>query len=223
MPNQPTLANIRRDYGQLTLNDDEALACPLLQFQHWMADIIQTDCHDPTAMVLSTVDEEGHPDARVVLLKGLGADLHPAVPFNAFLFYTNYLSPKAQQLDKTPHAALTFYWPQLARQVRVRGVVQRVSKDLSAAYFRSRPLSSQCSAIVSPQSQPIVQRELLEEQVDALLKRSTSTVLDCPAHWGGYQVLATTIEFWQGRDNRLHDRVAYQLHGAQWHKQHLAP
>lgn len=223
MPNQPPLANIRRDYGQLTLNDDEILDCPLSQFQFWMADIIQTDCHDPTAMVLSTVDEEGHPDARVVLLKGLGVDLYPLVPLNAFLFYTNYQSTKAHQLDKTPYASLTFYWPQLARQVRVRGTVQRVPKQVSADYFKSRPLSSQCSAIVSPQSQPITQRERLEEKIDALMKTHPVDELECPDYWGGYQVLATHIEFWQGRDNRLHDRITYHFHQEQWHHQRLAP
>ncbi len=210
-----TIADIRREYGNLSLNEASAVACPFTQFEQWFAEVLETEKSDPTAMVLSTVDEQGYPDARVVLLKGLEE--------NAFVFYTNYQSTKALHLQKNPHAALTFYWPQMSRQIRVRGVVEKISPDQSDIYFASRPPLSQLSAISSPQSKIISGRDVLEARLKELNLQYKDKQVPRPQHWGGYKLLPSEIEFWQGRDNRLHDRLRYLLAEAQWSVQRLAP
>jgi pyridoxamine 5'-phosphate oxidase len=214
MPHWKSIADIRREYGNLSLNEAVLCASPFEQFALWYEDVVKTEKSDPTAMVLSTVDEDGHPDSRVVLLKG--------IVDNAFVFFTNYQSSKALQMSHESHVALNFYWPEMARQVRVRGVVKQVSAEQSDAYFASRPHTSQASAIISAQSQVIESAEVLEASFNDFLAKHKDT-LDRPAHWGGYQVSPTTIEFWQGRDNRLHDRVRYYRQQEQWLQQRLAP
>ena len=156
-----TIADIRREYGQLSLNQETAKACPIEQFECWFADVVKTEKSDPTAMVLSTINEAGHPDSRVVLLK--------EVEKGSFIFYTNYDSAKAMQIRKNPYVALNFYWPEMARQVRIRGHVNQTSAAKSDAYFSSRPKISQLSAIASPQSQEIASRSCLEEKLNALI------------------------------------------------------
>jgi pyridoxamine 5'-phosphate oxidase len=207
------LADIRREYGQLTLDEKDTHACPFLQFEHWFSDARLHEHDDPTAMVLSTVDEHGYPDARVVLLKDISD--------GAFVFYTNYNSTKSLEIQCMPYVALTFYWPKMARQVRVRGRVDRVSNEMSDAYFASRPLTSQLSAIASPQSMVIPDRNVLEEKLLQLTKQHR--VFPRPPHWGGYAVFPSIIEFWQGRDSRLHDRIQYIYQHNEWIKQRLAP
>lgn len=214
MTQQKTLADIRREYGDLSLKENEIQACPIAQFQLWFSDILKTEVHDPTAMVLSTVDAAGRPDSRVVLLKG--------IEDGAFIFYTNYTSIKAHQIKANPTVALNFYWPTMARQVRVRGEVRFTSQKQSDEYFSSRPLASQWSALISPQSAEISGRAELEVALEALRLQNEVPVIR-PDHWGGYCVLPFEVEFWQGRDNRLHDRIQYIRHEGFWTFRRLAP
>ncbi|MBA2657578.1 MAG: pyridoxamine 5'-phosphate oxidase [Tatlockia sp.] len=213
--NWKTIAEIRREFGALTISDEAVHVCPLNQFKLWFEEAELKGGSDPTAMNLSTVDEKGNPDSRIVLLKGLSEE--------GFIFYTNYESSKGTQLKQKPYAALTFYWPQLARQVRIRGKVKRVSKEQSDAYFSSRPIASQFSAIVSAQSQPIKSREELELAFNKFSEMQGQKACIRPKNWGGYVVRPSEIEFWQGRDNRLHDRICYYKLKNKWTHCRLAP
>lgn len=215
MTSWDALANIRREYGNLSLSEKEANDCPIAQFKHWFSEVLTSEKSDPTAMVLATVDEAGHPDTRVVLLK--------AIMDGAFVFYTNYQSVKAIQLNATPYAALNFYWPEMVRQVRVRGRVKMTSASMSDEYFASRPLESQLSAIASPQSAEITDRLVLEESLNRLIAEHQQALVVRPNHWGGYLVLPEEFEFWQGRENRLHDRIHYYQAQGQWIHRRLAP
>jgi pyridoxamine 5'-phosphate oxidase len=210
-----SIADIRREYGELSLSKETALDSPIEQFQLWFEEVLKYEKNDPTAMTLSTVDKDGLPDARIVLLKG--------VQDGSFIFYTNYQSAKAQQLNHSAYACLNFYWPELSRQVRIRGKVHRVSQELSDEYFASRPLKSQYSAIASKQSAVIKNRKSLEQNLNELIKKYGQAPVIRPEYWGGYAVLPELFEFWQGRDNRLHDRIQYYLENNQWHKRRLAP
>ncbi|VEG91352.1 pyridoxamine 5'-phosphate oxidase [Legionella spiritensis] len=210
-----TLADIRRDYGVLSLSEEQAHPDPVAQFKMWFEEILTVEKNDPTAMVLSTVDEQGFPDSRVVLLKG--------VEDGAFVFYTNYKSSKALQLRHTPFAALNFYWPEMARQIRVRGRVKKANKKQSDTYFASRPIASQLSAIASPQSTEIAGRESIEAAFNRLIAEHGQDSVLRPSHWGGYVVIPVEMEFWQGRDNRLHDRIHYFKHKGHWLRRRLAP
>ncbi len=214
MSPQKTLADIRREYGDLSLNEQDIQACPIAQFQLWFSDILKTETHDPTAMVLSTVDAAGRPDSRVVLLKGIDE--------GAFIFYTNYTSIKAHQIKANPAVALNFYWPSMARQVRVRGTVTFTSEKQSDDYFMSRPIASQWSALISPQSSEISGRAELEQALEALRQQDEVPIIR-PDHWGGYCVTPYEVEFWQGRDNRLHDRIQYTYQENAWTYHRLAP
>lgn len=208
-------ADIRRDYGALCLNEDYAAADPIAQFQAWFDDVLRLDTNDPTAMVLSTTDKQGYPDSRVVLLKGLDAE--------GFVFYSNYNSTKAQQLAMQPYAALNFYWPELSRQVRIRGEVVKTSSEQSNEYFSSRPINSQLSAIISPQSQEIPNRAYLDDQLDVLINKQGDEAVIRPEYWGGFILHPLEMEFWQGRDNRLHDRIQYFKKAEGWVHHRLAP
>ncbi|MCE3045187.1 pyridoxamine 5'-phosphate oxidase [Legionella sp. 16cNR16C] len=212
--NPDKLAEIRREYGNLTL-DERVETDPFELFQRWFEEVLQIEISDPTAMVLSTTDESGLPDSRVVLLKGLEQD--------SFLFYTNYDSAKAMQLNRTPYAALNFFWPQLVRQVRIRGRVKRNSPEQSDEYFNSRPLASRISAVVSPQSAEITERMQLEKAFNDLLAKHSQEPVIRPRNWGGYLVLPDEFEFWQGRDNRLHDRLHFRQQEGNWVCRRLAP
>jgi len=210
-----TIADIRREYGSLSLNEDNADSNPIVQFGKWFAEVIEHEKDDPTAMVLSTVDELNRPDSRVVLLKETKED--------SFVFFTNYHSAKSIQIEAHPYVALNFYWPQMARQVRVRGNVRRISSERSNEYFSSRPKASQISAIISPQSKVIKKREQLEQDLNELIAKYQEEPIVRPDFWGGYEVIADELEFWQGRDNRLHDRIHYYRQGGSWQKRRLAP
>lgn len=210
-----TVANSRRNYGQLALHEEDANKNPIEQFKVWFADIAESETSDPSAMVLSTVDENGLPDSRVVLLKG--------IENSTFIFYTNYESAKAIQLRHTAYAALNFYWPSKARQVRVRGSVVCASSEQSDAYFSSRPVESQLGAIASPQSRKIASRQWLEDEFNKLLEQHSQQPIIRPQNWGGYVVIPEEMEFWQGRDNRLHDRLHYFKQENEWLCQRLAP
>lgn len=188
---------------------------PINQFKLWFDDAVASGMKLPEAMTLATVTPDGTPSARIVLLKSVGTD--------GFVFYTNYRSAKARDLEANPTAALVFYWSQFDRQVRVEGVVERVSTEESREYFKTRPRESQIGAWASPQSDVIENRETLDARVAELERLYRDREVECPEHWGGYRVKPTRIEFWKGRLGRLHDRIVYERGGANWKINRLAP
>ena len=210
------LATIRSDYQKKSLSKREVSANPMDQFEHWFEEATSAEINEPTAMNLSTVDKNGRPTARIVLLKGIND--------SAFQFYTNYDSQKAQDLARNPFAALTFFWPELERQIRIEGKVEKLRALTSENYFSSRPRESQIGAWASPQSQVIENRYMLEENVKNLKKKYDGKDVPRPQHWGGYQLVPDKLEFWQGRSSRLHDRIVYRLGpDNHWMIERLAP
>jgi pyridoxamine 5'-phosphate oxidase len=189
---------------------------PIKQFQRWFDDAIAANLPMPDAMSLATVTPDGRPTARMVLLKQVDAE--------GFVFFTNYQSAKAKQLEINPYAALVFYWVQLDRQVRVEGKVTKTSAEESAEYFKTRPRESQIGAWASPQSEVISAREVLEQRAHELADQYCDREIDCPEHWGGFRLAPDRIEFWKSRIGRLHDRILYELQpdGA-WTIKRLAP
>jgi pyridoxamine 5'-phosphate oxidase len=188
---------------------------PIKQFQLWFSDAIDAQLPLPEAMTLATATPDGRPSARMVLLKQVDHD--------GFVFFTNYRSAKAEQLDANPYAALVFYWAQLDRQVRVEGRVVRTSAQESQDYFKTRPRESQIGAWASAQSQPISGRAALEQRAQELEALYCDREIDCPEHWGGYRLTPDRIEFWKSRIGRLHDRILYQRDGGGWTITRLAP
>ena len=189
---------------------------PIKQFQVWFDEAIAAKLPMPDAMSLATVTPDGRPTSRMVLLK--------QVDGYGFVFFTNYESAKAKQLEINPYAALVFYWPQLERQVRVEGKVTKTSPEESTAYFKTRPRESQIGAWASPQSAVITAREVLEQRARELAELYCDRDIDCPAHWGGFRLTPDRIEFWKGRAGRLHDRILYELQPDEtWSIKRLAP
>jgi pyridoxamine 5'-phosphate oxidase len=208
------IADLRTDYALQRLDETDVDADPFRQFHAWLAAALDAQVPEPTAMTLATVDEEGNPSARVMLLKALDD--------RGFVFYTNYHSRKGGQLDARPRAALTFFWKELQRQVRIEGAVEKVSAQESDEYFASRPLGSRIGAWASTQSAEIPSRPWLEARV----KEAEGKYGDGPPrppHWGGYRVIPDWIEFWQGRQSRLHDRIAYTRGHGGWKLSRLSP
>jgi pyridoxamine 5'-phosphate oxidase len=189
---------------------------PIKQFQRWFDEAVTAKLPMPEAMSLATVTPDGRPAARMVLLK--------QVDGYGFVFFTNYQSAKAKQLEINPYASLVFFWPQLERQVRVEGKVSKTSAEESAAYFATRPRESQIGAWASPQSEVIPAREVLEQRAHELAEQYCDRDVDCPAFWGGYRLKPDRIEFWRGRVGRLHDRMLYELQpDGTWTIKRLAP
>ena len=208
------LAQVRQEYMQAGLSEADALSDPIAQFERWMADVLARALPVANAMTLATVNSEGRPDARIVLLKG--------IEHGGFVFYTNYNSAKGQQLDQLPHACLVFLWTELERQVRIDGRVEKVSPTEADSYYASRPLGARQSAWASAQSTYVTGRSALEKALDSVQKKYPQDP-PRPPYWGGYRVIPERIEFWQGRPNRLHDRLQYLRDGNGWTLQRLAP
>ncbi|GGJ89743.1 pyridoxamine 5'-phosphate oxidase [Pseudomonas matsuisoli] len=212
-----SLADMRRDYTREGLDESQAPAEPLALFRQWFADAVETEQLpvEPNAATLATVDAEGRPHCRVLLLKALDE--------RGFTFFTNYQSAKGDQLSANPFAALTFFWPTLERQVRIEGSVEKVTPAESNAYFQVRPLGSRLGAWASPQSREINDRHVLEQLLEETRQRFEDTQPTCPPHWGGYRLVPDLIEFWQGRPSRLHDRLQYRAIRDAWTRRRLAP
>lgn len=208
------IAELRNEYTREALDESHVAPDPYAQFSHWLTEAIQAKLPEPTAMTLATADANGKPSSRIVLLKGVDAD--------GFSFFTNYNSRKGRDLADNPYASLLFYWAELERQVRVEGKVQRVSEAESDTYYRSRPLGSRIGAWASPQSTVLQSREWLEIQVQKMTVEHGDDP-PRPSHWGGYRLVPGTLEFWQGRRSRLHDRIRYRRDGEVWVLERLAP
>ena len=211
-----SIADMRKEYTQQSLDISDVASDPIEQFTRWFKEARNAEVPEPNAMHLSTVSSDNRPSGRIVLLKG--------IEDRQFLFYTNYRSRKGQEMDRTPYAALTFFWAELERQVRIEGTISRVNEQTSNDYFHSRPRDSQIGAWTSPQSQFIDSREVLNDRKADFTQKFTNQPVPRPPHWGGYTLSPEAIEFWQGRPSRLHDRVFYQRGSdGSWQIQRLAP
>ncbi|MCS6968282.1 MAG: pyridoxamine 5'-phosphate oxidase [Cytophagales bacterium] len=209
------IADLRKEYTFGQLSEDQVAASPFEQFKKWLQEAIDSQLPEPTAMHLATVNNQGRPAGRIVLLKHIDT---------GFVFFTNYQSRKADELNANPLAALTFYWVELERQVRIEGKVEKTEPHLSDEYFNSRPLLSRLGAIASPQSRPLPDRKVLEERIQELQVAYSEKDPPRPAYWGGYRLIPDYFEFWQGRLSRLHDRIVYQLIAPEeWKIYRLAP
>ncbi|MBK6822250.1 MAG: pyridoxamine 5'-phosphate oxidase [Saprospiraceae bacterium] len=206
--------DLRKEYILHQLDPDLMVESPIDQFRNWFDEAISAHANEANAMVLSTVSKEGRPSSRYLLLKEISE--------RGFVFFTNYKSRKALEMDSNPNVCLVFYWRELERQVRIEGRVEKISIDESEEYFNSRPMGSRISAIASPQSQSISNRKVLEDKIKFLNEHPELVVM--PEHWGGYLVVPECIEFWQGRESRMHDRICYKRNfEGHWNKEILAP
>ena len=209
------LAALRKDYALSSLSEADVDPDPIRQFDRWFADALTAQVLEPNAMTLATATRDGVPSARIVLLKGVDA--------RGFVFFTDYRSRKGAELSENPLAALTFLWKEIERQVRIAGAVSRVSSAESESYYRSRPLGSRLGAWASHQSAVIPSRADLEQRLHEVTERFAAGDVPLPAHWGGFRVVPDEIEFWQGRTNRLHDRLRYRRDESGWALERLSP
>jgi pyridoxamine 5'-phosphate oxidase len=210
-----TIAAIRTEYSKMTLGKSDVDKNPITQFEKWLQAAISSDALEPTAFTLATANFKGMPSARTVLLKD--------VLNGGFVFFTNYNSNKGQDIAENNVVAMLFFWPELQRQVRIQGNVQKVDTAISDAYFKSRPRESQIGAWASPQSEVIANRPILENYYQDLVKKYEEKPIPTPPHWGGYTVKPSYLEFWQGRPSRLHDRICYTYNAGNWLIDRIAP
>lgn len=209
------IAQLRRDYSSEAFDESRAANNPFDQFKNWFEEAMRAQQPDVEAMTLSTATNEGRVSARIVLLKGFDE--------RGFVFFTNYESRKSRELAGNSHAALTFYWHTLNRQIRIEGNVEKASAQESEDYFQTRPRGSQLGAWASPQSDEITSREALEKSLRETEERFKDGVIQCPPFWGGWRLQPEQIEFWQGRESRLHDRIVYVKQNDAWRIHRLAP
>ena len=210
------LTDLRENYKKGELNEKDCPENPLVLFDKWLNEAINVIKEDANAMTVSTADAHGHPSSRNVLLK--------QVHENKFVFYTHYNSKKGKQIAENPNVCILFWWKELERQVRIEGTAEKVSKAMSEHYFHSRPIASQIGSAASPQSQEVTQEQLAQNFKDLDEKYGQLSQMPKPDDWGGYAITPNLIEFWQGRPNRLHDRVEYQIDGqGNWNKRRIAP
>lgn len=212
---KPDIASLRREYAKEKLDIDTVGNDPIAHFEAWFMEALSANVLEANAMTLSTVTESGRPTSRVVLLKGIENE--------KFVFFTNYQSNKGRELDANPYCALNFFWAELERQVRIEGAVSRLSEARSTDYFKSRPRGAQIGAWASPQSAPVTSRDLLETRFRELETRYKDGEIQKPKQWGGYEVEPFLVEFWQGRPNRLHDRILFVKTDNKWDIRRLAP
>ena len=210
-----SIADLRREYARARLDEKDVSHDPIIEFARWFAEAQEAQLSEPNAMTLATSTLQGSPSARIVLLKGFDQ--------RGFVFFTDYRSRKGAELEANPRAALVFFWRELERQVRITGTVEPTSKQDSEAYFHSRPLGSQLGAWVSHQSRVIPGRSQLESDLREIEQRFAEETIPLPPHWGGYRVQPDEIEFWQGRESRLHDRIRYLREGDRWRIDRLSP
>jgi pyridoxamine 5'-phosphate oxidase len=209
-----SIADLRRNYARETLDERDVAHDPIEQFGRWFDEALRAELPEPNAMVLATASAQGQPTARTVLLKGFDR--------RGFVFFTNYDSRKGSEMHENPHACLLFVWLELERQIRPEGVVEKTSALESDEYFRSRPLDSRLGAWASPQSRPMRDRLAIEERFEEA-RRTHGDDPQRPPYWGGYRLVPDGLEFWQGRESRLHDRIQYRLDNARWVVARLAP
>jgi pyridoxamine 5'-phosphate oxidase len=209
------VADLRKDYTLQSLSESDINPNPVIQFKKWFDQANSAQLPEPNAMTLATARPDGQPSARMVLLKDFD--------HRGFVFFTNYNSNKGQELAANPQAALVFWWAELERQVRIVGTVEKISPQQSDSYFEMRPPNSRLGAWASNQSEVIVGREILEQQLQEFQSKYENQEIPRPPHWGGYRVIPTAIEFWQGRPSRLHDRFLYTRRGNHWEIQRLSP
>lgn len=216
MTSPDSLADLRREYARARLDESEVAPDPIVEFARWFREAQEAQVIEPNAMTLATATPDGVPSARIVLLKGFDE--------RGLAFFTDYRSRKSTELESNPRAALVFLWKELERQVRVTGGVSLTTREESEAYFRTRPIGSRIGAWASHQSQVISGRSVLEESVGGVEKRFGRGEVPLPPHWGGYRVVPDTVEFWQGRPSRLHDRISYtRTRGGRWRIDRLSP
>ncbi len=209
------LADLRRDYSLQELSKSSIDRDPFAQFSIWFDEYLNSKPLEPNAMVVSTVDRDGRPSSRVILLKGFDRD--------GFVFFTNYESKKAADLDSNPRVALHFFWQELERQINIIGSAAKIAREESEAYFASRPLESRIGAWASKQSSVLASRKELEDSVAEVRARFEGKDIPCPPFWGGYRVTPYRFEFWQGRQSRLHDRICYEQKNGGWQIYRLSP
>lgn len=211
-----SIAALRKDYTRHALNEEEVAATPVAQFEQWWQEAVASEIEEVNAMTLATAAADGMVDARTVLLKGFDA--------SGFVFFTNYNSVKSQQLTENANCCLLFHWKELERQVRINGLAERIATEESIAYFNSRPDGSKIGAWASPQSMVVAGKAWLAETFHYYAERFKHGEIPKPPHWGGFRVKPARIEFWQGRPNRMHDRIVYTPDGnGAWKRQRLAP
>ncbi len=208
-------SQFRQEYSGQPIDIERMAADPFVQFRIWLNDAVAANIKEPNAMTLATSDEHGKPSCRIVLLKEYNN--------KGFTFFTNYNSRKGREIHVNPHVSLLFFWFQQQRQIRIDGTVEKTSEDESDRYFQSRPIRSQVAAVVSAQSSVITSREILDNAFTARLKQDGISEVKRPEHWGGYRVIPDTFEFWQGRADRLHDRIRYRIDNEGWIRERLSP
>jgi pyridoxamine 5'-phosphate oxidase len=209
------VAGLRREYARERLDESSVGPDPIAQFGHWFEEALKAEVMEPNAMSLATASADGVPSARVVLLKGYDE--------RGFVFFTDYRSQKGVELTANPRAALVLYWPELERQVRITGTTTPIEREESEAYYRTRPRGSRLGAWISHQSQVIASRKVLDDRVPELEETFPGDDIPLPAYWGGFRVAPERIEFWQGRENRLHDRIRYVWEEGHWRIERLSP